>query len=363
MSVKLSKSDYGCMLLSYFPGIGPHMFESLIEALGDPNQLFCAPEKILSEIVGRCISDFLIFRNSFNTDKIRADLEKLGIVYIARTNNHYPKQLLTIPDPPIGLFCKGNPNMWKDVSYCGIVGSRTPTSYGIRATTDTSRILAHSGIGVVSGMALGIDTYAHRSALLNDGKTVAVLGCGVDVVYPRENRGLYEQIIEKGAVISEFPPGMIAKKGLFVARNRIIAGMSKAVICVEGHEHSGALITARYAASQGREVCAFPGTVYNRFSQAPNILLREGAFLLTKPEDILDLFDKRVLKLEPSMRQFSSEERQIIDMLEAGGTVDSVISRSGLSFSAVSSVLSSLELEGVISKDELGQWIYTHNHL
>jgi len=239
-----------------------------------------------------------------------------------------------------------------------------PTHYGLRATADIVKVVVRSGIGVVSGMALGIDAQAHSSALDLKGKTIAVLGCGVDIIYPQQNKYLYDKIVENGAVISEFPPGMFAKKGMFIARNRIIAALSTVVVCVEGNEHSGALITARYAAEQGRDVAALPGSIYSNLSQAPHILLREGAFPLSKIDDVLELFGKTKYlceKAEPTERQYTEYERQILSSLEEGNTIDYIVRASGLSLAKVSTNLSALELEGVISRDEMGQWIRIRN--
>lgn len=364
MPVTPDMNSTACMLLSYFPGIGPHLYDEFVRILGEPSTIFAAKEKDFEPILAGRTSSFIRFRDTFNSTKTLSMLNSLNIQYIARTSSLYPTQLSTIADPPIGLFCKGNPHVWDRIPYCAIVGSRMPTHYGLRATADIVKVVVQSGIGVVSGMALGIDAQAHSSALDLKGKTIAVLGCGVDIVYPQQNKPIYDRIVENGAVISEFPPGMFAKKGMFIARNRIVAALSTVVVCVEGNEHSGALITARYAAEQGRDVAALPGSIYSNLSQAPHILLREGAFSLSKIDDVLELFGKTKYlyeKAEPTERQYTEYERQILSSLEEGNTIDYIVRASGLSLAKVSTNLSALELEGVISRDEMGQWIRTRN--
>ncbi|MCR4329562.1 MAG: DNA-processing protein DprA [Candidatus Roizmanbacteria bacterium] len=364
MSDAFDKNNAACLLLSYFPGIGPHLYDEFIRMFGEPRNVFVAKRKDLEPILAGRTNSFMRFRDTFDSAKTISELNAKDIKYIARASDLYPTQLTTIADPPIGLFCKGNVYMWNEVPYCAIVGSRLPTDYGMHVTTDIVKTAVKSGIGVVSGMALGIDAQAHRATLDLQGKTIAVLGCGVDIVYPQQNKSLYDRIVEKGTVISEFPPGMFAKKGMFIARNRIVAALSKVVVCVEGNEHSGALITARYAAEQGRDVAAVPGSVYSNLSKAPHILLREGASLLSKAEDILELFGKSELLYEGAEaleRKYTEYEKQILTSLEVGSSTDYIVRTSGLSLEKVSTYLSTLELEGIISRNEMGQWIRTRN--
>ena len=191
MSDAFDKNSVACMLLSYFPGIGPHLYDELIRILGNPNGILSATEKDFEPVLKTHASTFVQFRNAFDSNEKLNELQTLGIEYIARTSNKYPKQLTTISDPPIGLFCKGNPHVWRSTPYCAVVGSRMPTHYGLRATADIVKTVVRSGIGIVSGMALGIDAQAHNCALEQGGKTIAVLGCGVDIVYPPQNKYFY----------------------------------------------------------------------------------------------------------------------------------------------------------------------------
>jgi len=353
-----------CLLLSYFPGIGPTIYGELVRTLGEPSAVFTAEERELRLILAGRTDSFIRFRDSFDSAQIISVLKSQHINYIARTSNNYPTSLATIPDPPIGLFCRGNENLLNRAPFCAVVGSRMPTDYGLQVTIDIVSRIVQSDIGIVSGMALGIDAQAHTTALKLNGKTVAVLGCGVDIAYPQQNKPLYDEIIENGAVISEFPPGMFAKKGMFIARNRIISALSTVVVCVEGNEHSGALITARYAAEQGRDVAAVPGSIYSDLSRAPHILLREGAFPASSAQDVLELFgkiDTNNENVKQPNREYTKHEIQILTSIETGSTIDHIVRTSGLSFSRVSTHLSTLELEGIISRNDFGQWIRTRN--
>src|SRR6202162_5310731 len=207
-----------------------------------------------------------------------------GLVPIA--DPRYPVLLKEIFDPPVVLFTRGRLDLLQSVML-GIVGTRRPTAYGIAATERLSPDLAQAGLTIVSGMARGIDTAAHRSTLEIGGDTVAVFGCGVDLVYPAENRKLATQIAEKGLVVSEFPMGSPAYPQNFPIRNRIISGMGGGVLIVEGAQYSGSAITARMALEQQREVFAVPGNITSKMSWGPNLLVKQGAKLVQEWNDVL----------------------------------------------------------------------------
>ena len=198
----------------------------------------------------------------------------------------YPKPLFSIYDPPMVLYLSGNLQA-EDMFCLAIVGTREPSSYGLETTRKFASFLAEAGITVVSGFAKGIDSEAHRGALSAKGNTVAFLGCGLDVVYPAENKSLYEQIRESGALVSEYPPGTPPLAPNFPKRNRLISGLSLGVLVVEAHEKSGSLITASLALEQGKEVFAVPGRVDSLRSKGTNRLIKQGACLVERPEDIL----------------------------------------------------------------------------
>jgi DNA processing protein len=199
----------------------------------------------------------------------------------------YPAALCAIADPPQRLHVRGTLRA-QDGAAVAIVGSRRPSAYGIAVAEWLGRELASCRVTVVSGLARGVDAAAHRGALAGGGRTVAVLGCGVDVVYPPEHRRLMAEIIEAGAVVSEFPPGTPPLKHQFPQRNRLISGLALGVVVVEGRERSGAVITADFALDQGREVFAVPGRIFDETSRTPHRLLQQGATMVTRVEDILD---------------------------------------------------------------------------
>ena len=213
---------------------------------------------------------------------------------------------------------------------------------------------------IVSGMAIGVDSVAHQTALNNNGRTIAFLGCGVDIIYPAINSNLYHKIINKGGlIISEFPPVEMVVKGLFIARNRLISGLSLGVLVAEGAKNSGAMITARYAAEQGKEVFAVPGPLNSRMSDAPNILLKNGAKLVTSVEDILSEFNIRVVprKREEIINLLTDEEKNIFQILEVRPMLsDDVAIQLRTSISEVLNALSLLEIKGVIEKNSEGKY-------
>ncbi len=211
-------------------------------------------------------------------------------MYVSKTRSGFPLPLLSMPDPPVGLYYRGSMTNfdWREDILIAVVGSRLPTGYGERMAYHIARDLARSGVVVVSGLAQGTDTFAHRGALDGGGRTVAVLGTGIDRIYPADNLRLAGEIVEKGGlVVSEYPPGCPVNRQMFVARNRLVSALSRGVLVVEGGARSGTLTTSRFAAEQGRDVFALPGQVGNQNSLAPHFLLKQGAVPVTGAADIL----------------------------------------------------------------------------
>lgn len=219
--------------------------------------------------------------------KAAEELKAQGAEVIPLTDRRYPARLREIYDPPPVLFAKGRLELL-DTVMVAIAGSRRPSAYGVAVAERLGRDLAAAGVTVVSGMARGIDTAAHTGALNAGGATVAVFGCGLDVIYPVENRKLAERIAREGLLLTEFPPGTPAHPQNFPIRNRVVSGLSEAVVIVEGKQYSGSLITARLALDQNREVFAVPGNITQPCSFGPNLLLKQGANLVQSAEDILD---------------------------------------------------------------------------
>ncbi|MFZ5590347.1 MAG: DNA-processing protein DprA [Bacillota bacterium] len=283
-------------------------------------------------------------------EKVR-QWQRQKIFFIDFNHPLFPDLLRNISDPPLGLFFSGDASLLGQPAVA-VVGSRRATAYGLYMAEKLGRELARVGITVVSGLARGIDTAAHQGALAGGGKTIAVLGCGLDVVYPRENQKLYAAIAERGVLVSEFPPGTPPQPWHFPVRNRIISGLCRAVVVVEAGEKSGAMITAYLALEQGREVMAVPGQATSKMSRGPHRLLRQGARLVEDAGDILEelgltrLFaggeDGHGVTLEPA------EEALLALISWEPVPLDILAIKSGLPVSRVLTILSFLELKGLV---------------
>jgi DNA processing protein len=350
------------LAFSHFFGIGPIKLKALVGRFGSVKSAYNATENDLSSIIGQTTAKkFIRFKNIFDPAKELTELNKKQISIICWEDDKYPPLLKNISDPPICLYVKGNVNNFDfNKMTIGIVGTRTPTIYGQQIARKFSSELTKAGFTVISGLAIGIDTISHWSCLDESGKTIAVLGCGVNIIYPADNRNLYYKIIEKGGlIISEFPPDQLVLKGLFISRNRIISGLSKGVIIIEGGEHSGALITARYAAEQGREVFAPPSPINSNMSKAPNILLKEGAKLITSVNDIFEEFNLKIApaKIEDILKNLTAEERSIVELLvKKSFVVDEIVVSLTIPTNQILNTLSILEIKGIIEKNSQNQY-------
>lgn len=278
---------------SAFPGIGPVRFQLLLSYFGSAGAAWHASEKEFSAIhlPSTLIAAFTAFRKQFSPDAYREAVLKKHIIPLPLNHPHYPKLLKEIADPPFVLYVLGKftglpINMDRTVA---VVGTRRATPYGKEVTTTLVRDLVHEGCTIVSGMAFGIDAIAHETTIENNGKTIAVLGCGVDVCAPQQNSYIYEALARGGygAIVSEMPIGTRPEKKLFPVRNRIISGLSRGVVVIEGTEDSGTLITARNAGEQGRDVFAVPGAITSPMSKAPAKLIKDGAQIVESANDIL----------------------------------------------------------------------------
>lgn len=267
---------------SVFPGIGPVRFGQLLEKFGSAQAAWEAP-----------LSDkFIQFKKTFDINAYLEKLQKLHVSVLTLNDPKYPKLLKEISDPPFLLYIRGvrsDPPINLDKTIA-VVGTRNITRYGGVVTRKIVEGLVSAGFTIVSGMAYGVDAVAHQTAIDCGGKTIAVLGSGIDIIAPPSNARLYRDISEGGfgAVISEMPLGLRPDKGLFVARNRIISGLSRGVVVTEGADDSGSMITARNAAEQGREVFAVPGPITSTYSKGPARLLKNGAKLVESANDIIE---------------------------------------------------------------------------
>jgi DNA processing protein len=309
------------LALKLIPGLGARGAGKLLLRFKTPEAVFRASR---TELEGAGISGALAqsIASGCSFEDAVGQQEKMletGTAIVTIGDPRFPALLREIFDPPILLYTRGRAELLGS-TLLGVVGTRRPTPYGMAATERLAGDLARAGLAIVSGMARGIDTAAHKSALQAQGDTVAVLGCGVDVVYPAENRALAAEIAAKGLIISEFPMGSTAFPQNFPIRNRIISGMSVGLLVVEGAQYSGSAITARLALDQGREVFAVPGNITSKMSWGPNLLIKQGAKLVQDWNDV-------VVDLPPAVR------RKLIDdgrnRLLGQGVSDEAVTSTG----------------------------------
>ena len=261
----------------------------------------------------------------------------------------YPPQLAVIDQPPQQLYCRGNISLLK--SFCvAVVGSRKLTKYGMWAAGAVSRKLAGAGVTVVSGMAKGADTCAHRGALEEKGNTIAVLGCGLDITYPASNRALKEEIACRGLLVTEYPYGYPATRYTFPARNRIISGLSQAVVIAEAGNNSGSLITAGFANDQGRSVYVMPANINNPGALGGNMLIRDGAMPLVILNDLLDDLGVRRNDAGQEINDLGDDEKRILDLIMENGEItdDEICAKLGLAPQKVNGMLTVMEMKGII---------------
>lgn len=299
------------LALRMTPGLGTRWMARLIEHFRTPRAVFAASRSQLEALgLSGAVAQSLTSGCAFEDAVIQQEkMHAAGAVAVTLSDDRYPWRLREIYDPPVVLFARGRLELLGSVMLA-VVGTRRATPYGLAATERLAGDLARAGLVIVSGMARGIDTAAHKAALAAGAPTVAVLGCGVDVIYPVENRRLADQIAERGLLLSEFPMGTPAYPQNFPIRNRIISGLSAGVLVVEGAQYSGSSITARLALEQNREVFAVPGNITSRMSWGPNLLIKQGAKLVQDANDVLaelPLEDRRRLALEAEGRLFAGE--------------------------------------------------------
>lgn len=355
------------MVLNDLPNIGPITLNRLLgEFGGDPCAILSADRRRLESVRGvgpETSAAVLAWRSHFDLAREEERLAKAGATFITPRDEGYPRLLKEIHDPPIGLYRKGGYLFGQPC--IAIVGSRRTTLYGQSVARKLGAELAQTGFCVVSGLARGIDTAAHEGALSVGGRTVAVLGCGLDIVYPPENLDLYRRITEQGAVLSEFPFGRKADRQTFPMRNRVVSGISEAVVVVESDVEGGAMITARFAGEQGRLIFAVPGRIDQATSHGCHQLIRDGATLLTGVHDILDELsyldglrpnaittEGQTSILEQLLPQLSATEQQVIACFKGGALagVDALAAATGLGAPELSAALMMLELKKLVTK-------------
>lgn len=364
MESQLSRTQ-AYWVLNGLPAVGPVSLNRLLDAFGgDPCQVLAAKRSQLEQVKGlqrRAVDTLLEWERFFDLEKESRQAERCGVDFISREHGDYPELLRQISDPPIGLYRKGEYDFRKPM--VAIIGTRHCTLYGKSVAEAFGRDLAERGFGVVSGMARGIDTHAHRGALsAAGGSTVCVFGCGLDIVYPPENVDIFRECQKNGAVLSEFPFGRRADRQTFPMRNRVVSGMSHAVIVVESDEAGGSMITAKFAGEQGRLVCAVPGRIDQKSSRGCHRLIQDGALLMGSVEDLLAELDHLALAPELELETdeeesvanevFDGDERKVIEGMAGGeaSSLEEVAQRSGMEVSQAASVLMMLELKGAVAK-------------
>jgi len=348
------------LALSRVPRVGNVTFRKLVRHFGGAKETFEAGYDglVASRIVGEKVARGIVSFSDWDVIEKELDrVRELGAVIVGIGDDDYPKLLGEIYDPPGFLYVLGSFGL-VDHGSIAVVGSRNPTHYGVLSTERIAGGLAEAGITVVSGMARGLDSLAHEAAMKNNGRTVAVLGSGLDVIYPPENKKLAERIRENGAVVSEFPPGTGPDAQNFPRRNRIISGMSLGVVVIEARIKSGALITAYLALDQNREVFAVPGNINNPRSKGTNRLIQDGARLVESVEDII-----KVLPGGSGGTYFvgggaggtrepldlTDDEKKVLDNIGYEPVyVDIIIDESGLASERVLEILLDLELKHVV---------------
>jgi DNA processing protein len=354
------------LILNALPNIGPITLNRLLAELGgDPRAIFTASRRQLEAVpgVGPVISATIAgWHDHFDVAREEARMAQSGVDFITARDPGYPPLLKEIHDPPIGLYRKGR----YDFAQPGIaiVGSRRTTLYGQSVAQKLGAELARLGFCIVSGLARGIDTAAHEGALSVGGKTAAVVGTGIDIVYPPENLQLYRRLEESGAVLSEFPFGRRADRQSFAMRNRIVAGISTAVVVVESDVDGGAMITARFAGEQGRLLFAVPGRIDQATSKGCHQLIRDGATLLTSVDDILSelnyldgmrptpVGEKPADVAAGRPANLTEDEARVFACFRGGAllSADALATQTGLAVADISATLMMLELKRLIVK-------------
>lgn len=363
---------YLAAVCAVVPGLGRSRIPDLINALGSARAVFEASAATLTATglcTPRAVQNFISNHDTRLPQMLDYFCRHNGVQILAYNDAAYPQSLQNLSDKPLVLYVKGE---LPQANYAlAIVGSRRCTEYGVRAADYFAKAMTREGIPIISGGAKGIDTAAHEACLQAGGVTVAVLGCGLDIAYPPENAKLFARIAERGALVSEYPPGVPPIAANFPARNRIIVGLSQAVLVAEAGKRSGAVITANIAADEGREVYCVPGNIFDGSSIGCHELIRTGAKLVDMPQDILD--DKRSWQqamnrriTQPSIFDCAPQEpkpvpapvttelgAKLLALLQAGAlSLEKLTEQSGAAFAAVSMELLDLQAAGLVAADQ-----------
>lgn len=350
---------------SAIPGVGTATFSYLLKHFRTLKKFWEAPKEKIQKLSvdAKTREAILEFRTKVDPRVYLDTVYERGIKVVSVVDREYPANLRKITGAPPVLYYKGSLAPQDDLAIA-VVGARYCTAYGRQVTEKLVFDLVNAGLVIVSGMARGIDSVAHRSALEAGGRTLAVMGSGIDIIYPPENKNLSEQIIKNGAVVSEFPLGFAPKAANFPARNRIISGLALGVMVTEAAVDSGSLITAGCAAEQGREVFAVPGPVTGKMSGGVNNLIKEGVHPVTEAVDILEILDikgkqKQLVTRDrqPETSSLNKDEKRILSLLdEQTKHIDAIARESGLAIDRVTTALSMMEIRGLVKNYGSGIW-------
>src|SRR6201997_5059434 len=352
------------LAMTMTPGIAARLSARLLREFGSPEGVFRASLTALEACNLPAQAAQAIFKrqNFWRAEKEVAALRAVGAKLINWTEPEYPQSLLQIYDPPVMLYVRGDAQILNEPTI-SIVGTRRPTAYGTQMAERLARELAKRGLVIFSGLARGVDALAHQGTMAVGGRAIGVIGTGIDVCYPKENKKLYEKVLERGAILSELPMGAPPVPENFPVRNRIIAGMPLGVVIVEGKQYSGSLITARLAMEFGREVFGVPGNATQEMSFAPNQLIKQGAKLVTSAEDVIEELPTPVRavlvqaeEVESGQRNLllaaslNSSEKKNYELLsvDAPKHIDDIVEASGLNSSEVLATLFDLEMKGIV---------------
>lgn len=341
--------------LSTLYTMGSRKQNFLLEHFGSAREAYAASPEVLREVPGLTANNIRTIQKSKDSLEYGVEmLKRMDISFTYRGHRDYPYLLNEIPDPPVGLYYRGElPG--NTLPRVAIIGSRRCSEYGLSTARRLGGALAKQGVVIVSGMARGIDSMAHRGALESAGLTIAVLGCGIDICYPAENRSLRDNIAKSGCIISEYPPGVTPQAYYFPARNRIISGLSQVIVVVESGKKSGTLITVDQALEQGRDVMAVPGNITNRYSEGTNSLIKQGAEPVCSHEDVLQMLGLIAHKQPKSSKEtapcIATEEKLVYDVLAFEPyTFDEILIKTNSQPQTIQYILTMLELKGHVKR-------------
>jgi DNA processing protein len=347
--VSASEGLAAWLRLTLIPGIGGETQRKLLAAFGLPEAIFAAGQSEVRAVIGNKADLLFDFDTQEAVDRTISWADEPGHSILTLADTTYPPSLLEIADPPNVLYVRGNPALLQKRGLA-MVGSRNATPQGLQTAENFARTLAAKGLTIISGLALGIDAAAHRGALAAGGETVAVIGTGADRLYPARNKDLALQIVEHGAIVSEFPLGTPVLAANFPRRNRIISGLSCGVLVVEAATESGSLITARLAGEQGREVFAIPGSIHSPVARGCHKLIRQGAKLVETANDVLEELGQFETIDSPDTASVANDENLVLAALGHDPCgLDQLVERTGLGADQLLGELLTLELAGQLA--------------